>query len=160
MTDDVLRGLERAARESPDDVGAWIRYSKALDRSREEPPADLALGTKRIRAALRDDASRAQIVEGDEVWVDEWPERNRWVLGRWRGVVTKVGFMQHPDGRWSLQFKVRPILPDNDDLDAEPIPFRIRPQPDHLVRGLELACEDKVELIARGTGPRASPETR
>src|SRR5438128_527396 len=123
MADDELRNLERAARDARDDTSAWIRYVRALDRERATAPDDLAAIARRVRASFADSPAHALIDEGDEVWVDE--HKLNWIHGRWRGVVMKVQLrIDDPRLHEYLSFVVRPILPDEDDLDAEPFPWR------------------------------------
>jgi hypothetical protein len=149
MADDELRHLERAARDAQDDSSAWIRYVRALDRKHQVAPDDLELLVKRVRASFADSPEHATLAEGDEVWVDE-QNNLPWIRARWRGVVTNVA-LQPSAGRpgWYLTFRVRPILPDEDDPEAEPLPFRISILPEQRVRGLQLQREDRLELIAR-----------
>lgn len=149
MADDELRILERAARDARDDTSAWIRYVRALDREGATAPPDLDLLARRVRASFADAPAHATIAEGDEVWVEEH-NHHYWIRGRWRGIVTEV-FLRPSEGVPGeyLTFRVRPIFPDDDDPDAEPLPFRITILPEHRVRGLVLQREDRVELIAR-----------
>jgi hypothetical protein len=148
MADDELRHLERAARDARDDSSVWIRYVRALDREDATPPEDLAVLVRRVRASFADSPEHATIDEGDEVWVDE--HRNPWIVGRWRGRVMKVQLWRD-DPRLAeyLSFVVLPFFPDDDDPDAQPLAWRVKPLPEQRVRGLQLAREDRLELIAR-----------
>ena len=148
MADDDLRHLERAARGATDDTSVWVRYVRALDREGASPPPDLAELVRRVRASFADAPGHATIQEGDEVWVEEHSQLY-WIRGRWRGVVTKVSIQPGATGEY-LTFRVRPILPDEDDPAAEPLPFRIAILPEQRVRGLVLQREDRLELIRRG----------
>jgi hypothetical protein len=146
--DDELRGLERAARDARDDTSVWIRYVRALDRKHAEAPDDLSLVVRRVRASFADTPEHATIDEGDEVLVDE--HDTPWIVGPWRGIVTKVHLRTDERTRGEfLSFRVRPLFPDEDDPDAEPLKYRTRPLPEQRVRGLELARADRLSLIAR-----------
>lgn len=149
MADDDLRALERAARDARDNASIWIRYVRALAKSQIEPPADLALMARRVRAALADSPAHVLLEPGDEVWVEE--RYNPFIVGKWRGVVMAVRLLAafDPRGGEYLQFRVRPILPDEDDPDAQPLPFRVKLLPEQRARGIELHRSDRLELIAR-----------
>ncbi len=149
--DDELRLLEHELRASGKDAALLVRYAHLLARRGAEPPADLNESVQRIRAAMAHRPEHAGIERGDEVWVEE-QKTNNWVVGRWRGIVTEV--LLEPaaaSGAFYLQFRVRPLFPDEEDLDAEPIPFRKAPLPEQRVRGLILDREDHLELIAKNS---------
>ncbi len=147
--DDELRLLEHQVRAAIKDTTLLLRYVRVLARHQVEPPPDLAERVGWVRLALKDHPERAGIEQGDEVWVEE--QNNNWIVGRWRGLVTEVRVLQDPVLGHHLQFRVRPFFPDEDDPDAEPLPFRVKPLPEQRVRGLELAREDRLELIAKNS---------
>src|SRR4051794_31529448 len=154
MPDEDMRALEREARASRDDVVAWTRYVRALKLSSNPPPADLAEQARRFRAGLDKAPWLATIRAGDEVWVDE--HESPWIVGRWRGIVTKVYLdYDEPLDRDFVRLRVRPVLMDE---DPDPLPYRVRPLPEHRVRGFELGREDRVELIARAVDERPASE--
>ncbi len=164
MPDDELRSLERAVRDARDDTSAWIRYVRALDRKHASPPNDLGDVVRRVRASFADSPAHALIEEGDEVLVEE--HYNAFIVGPWRGVVMKV-HLRAGEGPVPehLSFRVRPIFPDEDDPEAKPLAFRVKLLPEQRVRGVELAREDRLQLLERPGGthrgnvsPPRSPE--
>jgi len=153
VTDVDLRALEREARSSGDDLTAWVRYVRALDRQGEEPPDELLETAARIRESLRSPVGRDRIADtriavGDEVSVDE--QQTPFITGKWRGIVVRIVTQLDEHGQRYSTYRVRPILPDDDDLDAAPIAWRVRPTLEQFASGLQLAREDRIELIARG----------
>jgi len=150
LMDDDLRHLEHEARTAGEDAATWIRYVRALDRHGRPAPTDLEGEVTRIRAALADSEQHANIRVGDEVLVEEI-NSNNWIVGPWRGIVTKILLGKTDRGSGYLQFYVRPFFPDEDDPDAAPLPFRVKPLGEQRVNGLILAREDRLELVARRT---------
>jgi hypothetical protein len=150
--DDELRLLEHELKTSSKDVALLVRYARLLARHGVEPAPDLNESVQRVRAAMAHRPEHVGIERGDEVWVEE-QKTNNWVDGRWRGIVTEVLLQPTPvGGAFYLQFRVRPLFPDEEDLDAEPIPFRKAPLPEQRVRGLILDRDDHLELVAKKTG--------
>jgi len=157
LADALLRALERAARADPDDLDVWTRYVRALGQARRDPPEDLSEQHKRMRAALGGALSPelATIGEGDEVWVDEVD--TAWIVGRWRGIVT-ARYVEQDDARSRpyVRFRVRPTNMADDDTN--PLPWRVRPLPQHRVFGVQLSRHDRLELIARDVDPGPFPK--
>lgn len=151
MSDRDLRALERAARSSPDDAQVWVRYVREHLRSGggAPPPGDLAPRFERVVACLRSSPAHALLEAGDRVWVEEL--ESPYISGRWRGLIRAVHFAPDPvSGRLGLRFRVWPL-----GLE-DPIPeiaWRVSPQPQWLVHGLELSGEDRLELIERAPRP-------
>lgn len=155
MADQDLRGLERAARDAPEDLGVWVRYVTALDASGQPPPADLAEVAARYRACPADARELARIQVGDEVWVEE--HDTPWIAGRWRGIVTSADVIDvDTTGKPYLRFRVRPSADDADELEA--LPWRVRVLPEQRVRGLELGRDDRLEVVARAVDPGPFPK--
>ena len=119
--DDDLRTLERAIKEATteqDKNSARTKYRRALIRAGKPELAGIEAGDL--------------VIVDEKVWkTADGLITGPWILGEWTGLVIRV---------FEAQDKyIRPI--------EQNVPYRVRPSPEYLARGLYLTREDRTTLI-------------